>query len=67
MSLNKDQSTKVIDVLPGATVEGDLSSGGVLRFERRGNAMTGKPVLSMENGKLALQYADGSTVHVKTQ
>lgn len=66
MSLKNDQSTTKIDVRPGATVEGDLSSGGVLRFERRGNAMKGKPVLSVQDGVLALQYADGSSVRVKT-
>lgn len=64
MSCKKDQSTKTVAVLPGAEVEGNLSTGGVLRFERKGNAMTGDPVLNIEGGTLALHYADGASVYI---
>ena len=64
MICNKAQSTETITVMQGATVEGDLSSGGVLRFERCGNAMTGAPVISVEGGALALHYADGASVYI---
>lgn len=60
----ENQSTKSITVMPGAQVEGSLSSGGALRFERCGNAMTGQPVVSFEGGALALHYADGASVYI---
>ena len=64
MGCIEDQTTKTLTVMPGAKVEGSLSSAGVLRFERCGDAMTGEPVLSVENGALALHYADGASVYI---
>ena len=61
---NEVQAMKTIPVLPGATVVGDLSENGILRFERAGQSMMGKPNLRIKDGALVLQYSDGTTVNV---
>lgn len=62
---NEAQAMKTIPVQPGATVMGDLSADGVLRFERAGLSMMGKPDLCIKDGALVLQYDDGTTVNVR--
>ncbi|MFT5797427.1 MAG: hypothetical protein ACI84R_001487 [Candidatus Azotimanducaceae bacterium] len=64
MDRKGNQSIKTVAVTPGAEVGGNLSSGGALRFERRGNAMTGEPVFSIEDGVVALHYSDGASVYI---
>ena len=60
-----DDHAKTIPVAPGQRVEGDLADAGVLRFERCAGAMVGEPVFSIEEGALALHYADGTTVKIR--
>lgn len=62
---NEVQVMKTIPVQPGATVMGDLSENGILRFERAGHSMMGKPDLCIKDGALVLQYNDGTTVNVR--
>lgn len=64
MDRNNDQHFETINVTPGAEANGRLSVGKPLRFSRSGNAMTGTPVLDVENGTLALHYADGASVYI---
>lgn len=64
MDRKADQSIETLNVARGAEVEGTLSAGKPLRFARNGNAMTGTPVLEVENGVLAVHYADGATVYI---
>ncbi len=64
MQCNEAQMMKTHMVRAGATVVGDLSTPGALRFERVGAAMRGTPELAMQNGALTLRYADGTTVIV---
>jgi len=64
MRRNEDHTSKTITVTPGAEVTCDLPSAGVLRFERQGKAMSGKPIMSAEDGRISLRYADGSSVTI---
>jgi hypothetical protein len=66
MRHNENQTTKTITVTPGAEVTCDLPKTGVLRFERSGQAMSGQPVMSVEDGMIALCYADGASITIKS-
>lgn len=65
MYCNEVQAMKTIPVQPGATVMGDLSENGILRFERAGHSMMGKPNVHIKDGALVLQYDDGTVVNVQ--
>lgn len=60
----QNDHTTTIDVTPGAVARAALPKSGVLRFERQGAAMAGTPAMAVENGTLALHYADGASVYV---
>lgn len=66
MRCSKDHTIKTTAVASGTTAKGDLSAGGVLRFERQPGAMTGQAVMSAEDGRLTLHYVDGSAVQITT-
>ena len=65
MRYSEDKAMKTITVTPGAEVTCDLPSTGPLRFERSGSAMSGQPVMSVEDGIIALRYADGASISIK--
>lgn len=62
MRCSEDQKLKTVKVERGGCAEAGISAGKALRFERGVGAMTGEAALSLENGALALRYADGSSV-----
>lgn len=65
MRHSANQISKTVVVAPGANIEAELSLNGSLRLERRGGSMAGNPAYSIEDGALALHFADGASVYIR--
>ena len=62
MDCQSETPTRTLTVTPGAAVCAALPRAGVLRLQRAGGAMAGTPAMAVENGALALYFADGASI-----